>query len=241
MTDDFACSTTALLNDDIACLTGRRIGLLSHQAALDASGSPTADLLHHHPDIDLRMLLGPEHGYFGKAGAGEQVDSASHPEWGIPIASLYTESQDLSPTLLKELDVIVFDLSSIAVRAYTYLSSLARLLRAVHGTEIAVIIPDRPIPYAGTIDGPMRRPGFESFVNDVNVPFVYGMTLGEAARFIVRDEELDLELNVIPASGYCRQPVPEAGVASLGTAIPRHSGSRRRPQLSDHFVYGRTP
>ena len=52
-------------------LRGRRVGLLSHQAALTAEGATSAQVLRRAPGVRLVALFGPEHGFFGQAGAGE--------------------------------------------------------------------------------------------------------------------------------------------------------------------------
>jgi hypothetical protein len=68
-------------------LRGRRVGLLSHQAALTADGSTSAQLLRRALGRRLVALYGPEHGFFGQALAGEHTYTRA-PRLGHPRLSL---------------------------------------------------------------------------------------------------------------------------------------------------------
>lgn len=168
---------------DFAALRRKRVGLLSHQAALARGGADSASLLHAKLGRKLVALFGPEHGFFGQAGAGEHTAEGIHPDWGIPVHSLYGEHRKPTPAMLKGIDVLVCDLQDIGVRCYTYLATLKNVLEACAENGIEVIVADRPVPHRSP-DGPMLDPRFTGFVAPLNVPMVHAMTPCGIARFI---------------------------------------------------------
>jgi len=192
-----------LLNEELDCLTGR-VALYSHLPATCANGCPTAQALHAALGDRLVAILSPEHGYYGQALAGDHVHSSAHPAWNIPIHSLYGAQRAPSEEMLADIDTIVVDLQDLGLRCYTYVSSLRLLLEAVAGTGRRVVIADRPIPCADTIDGPMLDDAFSSFVGLLPAPMLYGMTPGEAARFLVAERALAVDLHVVPVDHYDR-------------------------------------
>lgn len=187
-------------------LVGRRVALLSHTAAVDRDGCTAAQRLWDARGIRLVALMGPEHGFAGSAGAGVSCRSCRHPDWGIPIHSLYGTTRKPTPRMLKDVDVLVVDLQDIATRCYTYVSTLQLALEAAAEQEIPVIVADRPIPLPNAVDGPIADPAFSSFVGLVDTPLSYGMTPGEMARWIARERGMSLNLRVAKIEGYNRQP-----------------------------------
>ena len=166
-------------------------GLLSREAL------PTAGILNNEFGSLLKCLFSPEHGWFGFAAAGEKTQGEPHPFWGVPIHSLYGDVRRPTPEMLEGLGRVVIDLQDIGVRCYTYLATIKLMLEACAEAGVAVTVLDRPVPLGGIIDGPMRDMAFASFVAPLNVPFCHGMTPAECAKFIVREEKLDLDLTVI--------------------------------------------
>ena len=157
----------------------------------------TAGILSNEFGPRLKCLFSPEHGWFGFAAAGEKTNGELHPFWNIPIHSLYGDVRKPTPEMLSGLGRIVIDLPDIGVRCYTYLATLKFMLEACAEAGIAVTVLDRPIPLGGIVDGPMRNVDFASFVAPLNVPFCHGMTPAECAKYIVREEQLDVDLTVI--------------------------------------------
>ena len=166
-------------------------GLVSQQA------SPTAGILRERFGSRLACLFSPEHGWFGLAGAGEKTGSEVHPIWNIPVHSLYGETRRPTPEMLAGLDRIVFDLQDLGVRCYTYLATLKLVLEAAVEVRLPVTVLDRPLPLGGVLDGPGMNGCDFSFVASLDVPICHGMTPGECATFIVREEKLDIDLSVI--------------------------------------------
>lgn len=166
-------------------------GLLAQQS------TPTAAILRRSFGNRLKCLFSPEHGWYGLVAAGEKTDNEVHPFWNIPVYSLYGASRRPRAEWFEGLQRIVIDLQDIGVRCYTYLATMKNMLEAVSGKGIPVTVLDRPIPLGGVVDGPMREEAFSSFVAPLNIPLCHGMTPGECATYIVREEKLDVELTII--------------------------------------------
>lgn len=185
-------------------IKGRRIGLVSHPAALSFRGVPSAQLLRE-AGAKLTALFGPEHGYFGVETAGEPVKNNIHPQWRIPIYSLYGKTRKPVPDMLRGIDVIVFDLQDLGARPYTFVSTLCYVLEAAAESNKQVIVADRPIPLPRMVDGPILEEKFSSFVGFIPAPMHYGMTPGETAVWLKHVLDLDLDLKIVPMRGYNRQ------------------------------------
>lgn len=185
---------TPLLRTDT--LKGRRVGLVSHLAAIDRQGTTTAQQLRSRSDLTLACLMGPEHGFYGNAAAGQPCRSQRHPEWNIPVHSLYGDTRKPRASWLRGLDVLLIDLQDLGYRPYTYVSTLRRVLEAAVENALPVIVADRPIPLPDTLDGPGLEPAFESFVSAIPAPMVYGMTPGETAlwlqRYVIKDGDVQV-------------------------------------------------
>ncbi len=190
---------------DPAWLAGRRVGLVAHPASLVSDGRHAAEYLRE-AGVNLVALFGPEHGFFGRGGAGEPIADAAHVDWKIPIFSLYGETRAPTPAMLDLVDVFVFDVQTIACRAYTYVSTLRMLMEACAAAGKTLVVADRPDPLMLTPpDGPLLDPACASFVGWVPTPFCYGMTPGETALYLRDALQLDtLDLHVAPCAGLSR-------------------------------------
>ncbi len=177
--------------------------LLSHQA------SPVAERLVREFPSRIKSLFSAEHGWFGLALPGEKTSSSIHPYWNILVHSLYGETRRPTDEMLDGLHEVVIDLQDIATRCYTYLATLKLMLEECAKRSIRVTVLDRPVPFRGYEDGPMREEEFSSFVAPLNIPLRHGMTPGDCARFIVKDMNLNVELTII-----------ESPFANLDTTIP---------------------
>lgn len=182
------CGMDILLESRLKLLKGRRVGLLSHQAALVKGGATSAQAMQRAVHGSLKALFGPEHGFLGLTGAGEKTYSAVHPDWKIPVHSLYGEMRSPSAEMLTGLDVVVCDLQDLGVRCYTYLATLVNMFRACRDAGVDLIVTDRPVPLPSVVDGAITQPELTSFVAPCHLPMVYGMTPAEAVRWLSADE-----------------------------------------------------
>lgn len=156
--------------------------------------------------VSVKKVFAPEHGFRGKADAGEMVKDGFDTKTGLPIFSLHGKSKKPSAEQLKGIDVIVFDIQDVGARFYTYISSLHYVMEAAAESEIQVIVLDRPNPNGHYVDGPVLEPAHKSFVGMHPVPLVYGMTIGEYGQMINGEKWLkngiQCDLTVIPLKNY---------------------------------------
>lgn len=116
-----------LLHERLDRLRGRRVGLVTHPAAVlpDFIGAAGALLP---AGVRLTALFGPEHGLDGAAVAGDGVANTVDARTGLPVWSLYGPTQEPAPAMLDGVDLLVFDMQDVGVRFYTYLSTLFYVL-----------------------------------------------------------------------------------------------------------------
>ena len=159
--------------------------------------------------IEVKKVFAPEHGFRGKADAGEVVKDGFDTKTGLQIISLYGKNKKPSATQLKGIDIVVFDIQDVGARFYTYISSLHYVMEACAEASIQLIILDRPNPNGHYTDGPVLEAKHTSFVGMHKVPVVYGMTIGEYGKMINGEKWLkngiQCDLKVIPLKNYNHQ------------------------------------
>lgn len=188
-------------------LKGKKIGLITNQTGVNSSLISTIELLYLNQKnygYELKALFAPEHGLYGEHFAGEKVDHSKSKE-GIPIYSLHGNTRRPSKEMLKDLNLIVFDIQDIGSRSYTYISTLFYVMEEAKKYQIQVLVLDRPNPLGGTIvDGPMMENEFRSFVGYIDIPYCHGMTVAELARYFNTEYHIDCQLSIIPMKGWKR-------------------------------------
>jgi len=199
-----------------------RVGLLAHAASVDSKGIHAVQRLLSRSDWRLSKLFSPEHGFFGVGAAGEIILSGKHPLYGLPIFSLYGEHQTPPPDWLDDLDLMVIDLQDLGVRCYTYASTLQNILQACAKKFLPVMVLDRPTPLSGVVDGPPLDTALRSFVGQIDLPLVYGLSQGPLARHLQHtDPELrNLSLEVVDAGDVSGLPwhPPSPAIVSRAAA-----------------------
>jgi uncharacterized protein YbbC (DUF1343 family) len=199
---EFVPGVEVLLSDSLHLVRGKRVGLLTNQSGRDRQGTSTIDLLAHAPGVRLTALFGPEHGIRGVARAGEKVGSTVDSATGVPIYSLYGDTRLPTPEMLKDVDVIVYDIQDVGARVYTYEWTLALFANAA---KRPIIILDRPDPIrADRVEGNILDPKFASLVGQFPVALRYGLTPGELLRFLAGTKLIDATVTVVPMKGYRR-------------------------------------
>lgn len=192
-----------LRRQGFAPLQGKRVGLVTNHTGLAADGTPTIDLLFKAGNCKLVALFSPEHGIRGSM--DEAVSSSVDAATGLPIYSLYGETTRPRPEMLRELDVLVFDIQDIGARFYTYSTTMAYCLEETAKAKIPFYVLDRPNPIDGlTVEGPMLDADKTSFVGYMPLPVRHGMTMGELARFFNAEKGLGADLHVIAMEGWKR-------------------------------------
>ncbi|HSJ05801.1 MAG TPA: DUF1343 domain-containing protein [Longimicrobiales bacterium] len=182
---------------------GKRIGLITNQSGMDRRQRSTIDLIRAMPGVTLVALFSPEHGIRGVADT--RVDSSIDEATGLPIHSLYGDTNKPTPAMLRGVDVLVYDIEDLGVRQYTYESTLALAMQAAAENDIPIIVLDRPNPVTGRImEGNILEPEFRSFVGIYPVLSRHGMTLGELARMYNAEQNIGARLSVVAAEGWTR-------------------------------------
>jgi uncharacterized protein YbbC (DUF1343 family) len=130
---------------------------------------------------------------------------------GIPVFSLYGEVRRPSDDMMQAFDVLLVDLQDIGTRIYTYVTTLCYCLDAcaAHGKSLWVL--DRPNPAGRPVEGTILEDGWESFVGAAPLIMRHGLTLGELAKWYVDLKGLDVELTVVPMTGYVPDAAPGYG------------------------------
>ncbi len=225
-------------DNGFAELQGQRVGLIvNHTARVDTAH--LADLMHRAPGVEVTALFGPEHGIRGSADAGEKIEDGRDAATGAPIFSLYGNTRKPTPEMLRNVDVLVYDIQDVGVRFYTYISTLGLSMQAAAEKGIPFYVLDRPNPLGGDyVSGFVLEDEHESFVGQYPIPAAYGMTVGELAAMI-RGEALmsgvsATELHVISMEGWERDMLwPETG-------LPWISPSPNIPDFETALVYAGT-
>ena len=196
-----------LLEEGHPAIRGARVGLICNQASVDHSFRHAADLLHNHPDIQLRALFGPQHGIRGDV--QDNMIETGHSEdrkTGLPVHSLYSETREPTDAMLQDVDVLVFDMQDVGCRIYTFVYTLANCMRAARRLGKKVLVCDRPNPINGaSVAGNILEPEYASFVGQFPLPTRHGMTVGELARMFNEHFQIGCDLEVIPMNGWKRE------------------------------------
>jgi len=221
-----------LLSDSLQVVAGLRVGLITNQTGIDREGRSDIDRLYEHPAVDLVALYAPEHGIRGDAAEGVLVASDVDERTGLPIHSLYGSTLRPTPEMLAGVDILLFDMQDVGARYYTYVSTMALAMEAAGEVGIRFVVLDRPNPIRGdAVQGNVLEPAFASFVGMFAVPMRHGMTPGELARLYVAEFGIDVDLVVVPVSGWVRTATYDE------TGLPWVPPSPNMPSLESALAY----
>jgi uncharacterized protein YbbC (DUF1343 family) len=131
--------------------------------------------------------------------------------------------------MLKDIDVLVYDIQDVGARVYTYEWTLALTAAAA---KRPVIVLDRPDPIRGDrVEGGVLDTAFRSLVGQFPVALRYGMTVGELMRYLVGTKQLDADVRVVPMCGWRRSMWYDQ------TGIPRVNPSPNLRSLDAEALY----
>ncbi len=191
----------------VAGVAKPRVGLITNQTGVDSQSRRTIDVLAHAPQVQLAAIFSPEHGVQGTADSTDIANSKDSAT-GVPIYSVYGDSDAKrrpAPEVLRNLDVLVFDMQDAGVRFYTYETTLGYFLEAAAKAGKPIVVLDRANPLNGAyVQGPVSDTGQESFVNYHNVAVRHGMTMGELAKLYNAERRINANLTVVPMKGWIR-------------------------------------
>ena len=208
-------------------LAGKRLGLFTNQTGVDSQLRSSVDILRE--QHQLSAIFVPEHGLFGAVTAGEKFNDSQYQ--GIPVLSLYGSSRRPSKQMLERIDAMVVDIQDVGVRHYTYFSSLAYIMEACAKYDKQVIVLDRPNPLGDKMQGPVLKPEYATFIGLYPIPLRHGLTIGEFARYINKEEGIGCQLEVVPMKNY------RASMDWQATGLPWVQTSPRIPTAECAYLY----
>lgn len=198
-----------LRDNGFASLQGKRVGLITNPTGVDNNLVSTVDILANAPGVKLVGLYAPEHGVRGDVHAGDKVDGSVDKATGVPVYSIYGKTLKPTPEMLKDVDVLIYDIQDNGCRSYTFISTMGKAMEACAEQGKKFMVLDRPNPISGNkIEGNLVEDSCYSFVSQFPIPYIYGLTPGELARYlneeglIGKGDKVDLE--VVPMEGYTR-------------------------------------
>jgi len=223
-----------LRDGGFAPLKGKRVGLITNPTGVDRNLKSTIDILYEAPEVELTALFSPEHGVRGDVYAGAHVSNYNDPATGVPVYSIFGKNLKPTAEMLKDVDVLVYDIQDIGCRSYTFISTMGKAMEACAEFGKQFVVLDRPNPVGGDkIEGNLTEPDCVSFVSQYPIPYLYGMTPGELAGYLNNEGLLDggvkVNLTVVPMEGWTRdmpfdrtgQPwvLPSPHIPSAETAL----------------------
>ena len=214
-------------------LRGRRFGLLMNQASVDSRLRYACDLLAERFPGQLTALFSPQHGLWGEEQAN-MIESAHsrYASLDLPVYSLYSETRRPTAEVLRGIECLVIDLQDVGTRVYTFVWTMQQCLIACAAADIPVVVLDRPNPIGGRIaEGPLLEPGYESFVGGAAIPLRHGLTMGELALLLNREQQIGATVEVVPMTGWHR------GMEFDSTGLPWVWPSPNMPRVSTALLY----
>ena len=209
-------------------IKGMKIGLVANHTAADINLKSTIDILNEMGE--LKCLFSPEHGVRGNFEAGMRTPDYVDEKTGVKVYSLYGETKKPTPVMLKDIDVLIFDIQDVGVRYYTYLYTMAYAMQAASESGKRFVVLDRPNPIGGVqVEGNILDAEFSSFVGMYPIPVRYGLTVGELAMFINQEFGIDCDIDIIAMDNWKREMYydetgllwisPSPNIPSFDTAI----------------------
>ena len=197
-----------LKQNEFEGLRGKRVGLITNPTGIDNSLRSTIDILHAAPEVKLAALFAPEHGVRGDIHAGDHVDASVDAATGVAVRSIYGRNRKPTAEMLKDIDVLVYDIQDIGCRSYTFISTMGLALQACAELGKEFMVLDRPNPLGGNkVEGNLVEDGCYSFVSQFPIPYIYGLTPGELALYLNDSGllgEKRTNLTVVPMKGWKR-------------------------------------
>jgi len=219
-----------LAGEEPSLITGKRVGLITNHSGIDRRAVHAIDLIAKVPGARLTALFAPEHGIRGMVEAGGKVADTVDERSGVPVYSIYGAVQRPTSEMLKDVDVLLFDIQDVGVRFYTFISTMGEGMEAAAAKGIPFVVLDRPAVLGGIrVEGPVLDMRFRSFVGAYAIPIRFGMTLGELAGFCNDRMAKRVDLRVVKMKNWKRSlwydqtglpwVPPSPNIPTLGSAV----------------------
>ncbi|MDA2933741.1 DUF1343 domain-containing protein [Acidobacteria bacterium AH-259-D05] len=221
------------LEQQLDLIQDKRVGIIVNPASINSRLEDTLDLFFNHPEINLTAVMGPQHGMRGETQDNMiEWEDYRDPVTHLPVYSLYGKTRSPTEKMLKEVDVVIFDLQDVGARYYTYIHTLALAMKSCQGQGKSFILLDRPNPINGVeVEGTVLDPDFRSFVGLYPLAMRHGMTVGELALYFNQEFHISCELEVIKMQGWAREMFFE------DTQLPWALPSPNMPTADTAIVY----
>jgi len=219
-----------IINEKKNLIKNKRVGIISNQTSVNTNDIHITKLISKY--TKSIVVFAPEHGFDGDVDDRKKINNEINNE--LTIYSIFGEFKSPDQKILKNLDIIIYDIQDVGVKFYTFISNLVITMEIAKNNNIKVIVLDRPNPIrADIIEGPVTSPAFSSFIGIAPLPIRYGMTVGELALMINNEKylgfKLECELEVIKMKNYKRNMwfdqtglswiPPSPNIPNLDTAI----------------------
>ena len=212
---------------------GKRVGLITNPTGLSSDFKSTIDILKEH--TELKALYSPEHGIRGDIQAGEKVDNYIDEKSGVTVYSLYGKNKKPTYEILKDIDVLAFDIQDVGSRFYTFIYTMAYAMQSSREFGKTFVVFDRPNPIGGgDVEGNILEEEFKSFIGLYPITQRYGLTIGELAKMFNEEFKIGCDLKIIPMTGWKRNMYFED--TGLNWVMP----SPNMPTINTAFVYNGT-
>ncbi|MBQ1987493.1 MAG: DUF1343 domain-containing protein [Muribaculaceae bacterium] len=189
-------------------LKGKRVGLITNPSGVDNNLKSTIDILSEAEGVKLTALYSPEHGVRGDIYAGAKVDTYVDKKTGVTVFSLYGKNKKPSAEMLKDVDVLIYDIQDNGCRSFTFISTMGLCMEACAENNKEFMVLDRPNPLSGLkVEGCLVEDGFYSLVSQFPIPYLYGLTPGELALMLndgMLKDGKKAKLTVVPMTGWHR-------------------------------------
>ena len=189
---------------------GKRIGIITNHTAYNSNGKYIVDVIRSMTDVTVTALFSPEHGLWGVEPDAIKIGSQIHPVYRLQVYSLYGKTLKPTPEMLKDIDILIFDIQDIGARFYTYIYTMSVAMEAAAENGKRFVVLDRPNPINGfCVEGNLLEPAFSSFVGLYPIPVRHGMTAGELAKMFNEQgwlkDGVKADLVIIPMKGWHRR------------------------------------
>lgn len=191
-------------------LVGKKVGLITNPTGVDNNLKSTIDILSDAEGVELVALFSPEHGVRGDVHAGDKVDTYVDPATGVTVYSIFGKTKKPTAEMLKDVDVLIYDIQDIGCRSFTFISTMGLAMEACAENNKEFMVLDRPNPLGGDIvEGNLVEDSCISFVSQYPIPYLYGLTPGELAKYLNEEgllkEKMKVNLTVVPMDGWKRK------------------------------------
>ncbi len=221
------------LDKHLDVFRGKRVGLITNQTGMTSEFQSSIDVLK--AKTNLVALFSPEHGIRGHVPAGAAVGSYTDESTGVPVYSLYGQTKKPTAEMLANIDVLAFDMQDIGARFYTYMYTMAYAMQSAKEQGKTFVVFDRPNPVGGdVVEGNIIQSGYESFIGLYPIPARHGLTIGEMARLMNSEYNINCDLVVVPMTGWKRN------MHFIDTGLPWVMTSPNVPTPDTALVYSGT-